>query len=175
MKVAAIQMVSGSRVEDNLHRAQALLAQAAQAGAELAVLPEYFCLMGQRDTDKLALAEPLGDGPIQRWLADSARALGLWLVGGTLPLAPDGAAPPLTHCRNATLVFSPAGERVAVYDKIHLFQFDDGTRRYDEAAVLRPGRQPVRFDLRPAECDRWARRLRRRSGAGPAQDRRDPG
>ncbi|HNN35079.1 MAG TPA: nitrilase-related carbon-nitrogen hydrolase, partial [Ottowia sp.] len=81
MKVAAIQMVSGSRVEDNLHRAQALLAQAAQAGAELAVLPEYFCLMGQRDTDKLALAEPLGDGPIQRWLADSARALGLWLVG----------------------------------------------------------------------------------------------
>ena len=101
MKVAAIQMVSGPRLADNLRDAQALLAEAARAGAELAVLPEYFCLMGQRDTDKLALAEPLGEGPIQRWLADTARALGLWLVGGTLPLAPDGAPPPLTHTAGA--------------------------------------------------------------------------
>ncbi len=155
MKVAAIQMVSGPRLADNLRGAQALLAEAAQAGAELAVLPEYFCLMGQRDTDKLALAEPLGEGPIQRWLADTARALGLWLVGGTLPLAPDGAPPPLTHCRNTTLVYSPAGQRVALYDKIHLFQFDDGTRRYDEAAVLVPGRQPVRFELPSRDGHRW--------------------
>jgi len=155
VKVAAIQMVSGPRLADNLRDAQALLAEAARAGAELAVLPEYFCLMGQRDTDKLALAEPLGEGPIQRWLADTARALGLWLVGGTLPLAPDGAPPPLTHCRNTTLVYSPAGQRVALYDKIHLFQFDDGTRRYDEAAVLVPGRQPVRFELPSRDGHRW--------------------
>ena len=155
MKVAAIQMVSGPRLADNLRDAQALLAEAARAGAELAVLPEYFCLMGQRDTDKLALAEPLGEGPIQRWLADTARALGLWLVGGTLPLAPDGAPPPLTHCRNTTLVYSPAGQRVALYDKIHLFCFDDGTRRYDEAAVLVPGRQPVQFELPSRDGHRW--------------------
>ncbi len=153
MKVAAIQMVSGAQLEPNLRTAHALLSQAAQAGAELAVLPEYFCVMGQRDTDKLALQEPLGEGPIQRWLAATARELGLWLVGGTLPLAcePRDAQ----RVRNASLVFSPAGERVAVYDKIHLFQFDDGTRRYDEAAVLVRGHEPVSFELPARDGHRW--------------------
>ena len=75
MIVAAIQMVSCTRLADNLRAAHALLAEAAQGGAELAVLPEYFCVMGQRDTDKLALQEPLGSGPIQDWLAATARAL----------------------------------------------------------------------------------------------------
>ena len=65
MKVAAIQMVSCTRLADNLRAAHALLSEAAQRGAELAVLPEYFCIMGRRDTDKLALQEPLGVGPIQ--------------------------------------------------------------------------------------------------------------
>ncbi|HYR26554.1 MAG TPA: nitrilase-related carbon-nitrogen hydrolase, partial [Aquabacterium sp.] len=61
MKLAALQMVSTPRVADNLAQARALIAQAAQAGAELLALPEYFCLMGQRDADKLAIAEPLAD------------------------------------------------------------------------------------------------------------------
>ena len=158
MKVAAIQMVPGPRVELNLSAAHALLAEAAQAGAELAVLPEYFCLMGQRDTDKLALAEPLGRGPIQDGLAASARQLGLWIVGGTLPLALDGeggAASTPARCRNASLAFAPTGERVAVYDKIHLFRFNDGSRVYDEAAVLAPGSQPVLFNLPSRDGHRW--------------------
>lgn len=153
MKAAAIQMVSGACVQHNLHTAHALLSQAAQAGAELAVLPEYFCVMGQRDTDKLALQEPLGDGPIQHWLSQTARTLGLWIVGGTLPLSlpvPDAA-----RCRNASLVFNPAGQRVAVYDKIHLFRFDDGARVYDEAAVLAPGAQPVLFELPSRDGHTW--------------------
>ncbi|MDO5290382.1 MAG: carbon-nitrogen hydrolase family protein [Pseudomonadota bacterium] len=153
MKAAAIQMVSSTCVQHNLRAAHALLAEAAQAGAELAVLPEYFCVMGQRDTDKLALQEPLGSGPIQHWLAQTARELGLWIAGGTLPLSlptPDPA-----RCRNATLVFNPAGERVAVYDKIHLFRFDDGTRTYDEAAVLAPGQQPVLFELPSRDGHTW--------------------
>ena len=87
VKVAAIQMVSCTQVEHNLRAAHALLSEAAQGGAELAVLPEYFCVMGQHDTDKLALQEPLGAGPIQDWLAATARELGLWIAGGTLPLA----------------------------------------------------------------------------------------
>jgi nitrilase len=156
MKVAAIQMVSGTQVQPNLLDARALLAQAAQAGAELAVLPEYFCLMGQRDADKLAHAEPLGHGPIQDWLAATARELGLWLAGGTLPLALDGPAPPGGgRCRNACLVFSPTGQRVAAYDKIHLFQFNDGHRAYDEAATLAAGSQPVLFDLPSQDGHRW--------------------
>ena len=80
MKVAAIQMVSCTQVEHNLRAAHALLSEAAQAGAELAVLPEYFCVMGQRDTDKLALQEPLAphsapDDGVRAALATSGKAL----------------------------------------------------------------------------------------------------
>ena len=88
MKVAAIQMVSGPGPKENLATARGLLEQAAQAGAELAVLPEYFCAMGLRDTDKLAYQETWGEGPIQSFLARTARELGLWIVGGTCPCAP---------------------------------------------------------------------------------------
>ena len=86
MKVAAIQMVSAIAREANLARAHGLLAQAAAAGAELAVLPEYFCMMGARDTDKLGLRETAGAGAVQGFLADAAREFGLWIVGGTLPI-----------------------------------------------------------------------------------------
>ena len=102
MKVAALQMVSGLTLEGNLDAARALLEQAAQAGCEVAVLPEYFCLLGRNDTDKLALRERAGEGRIQHFLGCAARDLGLWVVGGTLPLeaADDG------HVRNTTLVYS---------------------------------------------------------------------
>ena len=155
MKVAAIQMVSGVSAEANLRQAHALLSGAAHAGAELAVLPEYFCLLGRRDTDKLAVQEVFGggggSGVIQQFLADTARELGLWIVGGTLPLAtPDPA-----HVRNSTLVFTPHGECVARYDKIHLFRFDNGHERYDESRVLEPGREPVMFDLPSRDGHRW--------------------
>ena len=155
MKVAAIQMVSASQWPRNQARAQALLAQAADRGAELAVLPEYFCLLGQRDTDKLALQEAWGDGPIQNFLAESARRLGLWVVGGTLPLTappgPDGSP----RVYNSTLVYDPAGVCVARYDKIHLFCFDNGQERYDESRVLQPGHQPTHFPLASRDGHVW--------------------
>ncbi|MGH6627699.1 MAG: carbon-nitrogen hydrolase family protein [Burkholderiaceae bacterium] len=151
MKVAAIQMVSGPRVAANLVRAHALLAEAAQAGAELAVLPEYFCLMGSRDSDKLAVQEAFGDGAIQQFLADAARQLGLWIVGGTLPLATTDAH----HVRNSSLVFSPQGDCVARYDKIHLFRFDNGRERYDESQVIEAGGEPVRFELPSRDGHLW--------------------
>lgn len=153
MKVAAIQMVSTTSVDDNLRSAHALLRQAAKAGAELAVLPEYFCIMGRRDTDKLALQEPLGSGPIQDWLSAVARELDMWIVGGTLPLSREPAEP--QRVRNASLAFAPSGQRVACYDKIHLFRFDDGTRIYDEAAVLAAGRVPAMFELPSREGHTW--------------------
>ena len=84
MKVAAIQMVSTGSVQDNLQQARTLLEQAAAQGAELAVLPEYFCLIGQHDADKLAIQEPFGGGPIQQAMADAARALGREQRIGTL-------------------------------------------------------------------------------------------
>ena len=122
MKVAAIQMVSTGEVQDNLNRAGALLEQAAAQGAELAVLPEYFCLIGRSDADKLAIREPFGSGPIQQFLADTARRLNLWIVAGTLPLAGESE----DKVFNSSLAFNPRGECVARYDKIHLFRFDNG-------------------------------------------------
>jgi predicted amidohydrolase len=151
MKVAAIQMVSGVALDGNLRAARTLLEQAAQAGCELAVLPEHFYLLGRRDTDKLALREPFGKGPIQQFLAGCARELGLWLVGGTLPLAAGDEA----HVLNTSLVYSPTGDCVARYDKIHLFRFNNGSERYDEARVIEPGREAVAFELMDRAGQAW--------------------
>ncbi len=151
MKVAAIQMVSGVSVEANLAAAGELLAQAAGAGAELAVLPEYFCLMGSRDHDKLAVREAFGAGAVQDFLAATARALGLWIVGGTLPLAASDAA----HVRNTSLVVSPEGVCASRYDKIHLFRFDNGRESYDESRVIERGGEPRAFNLQARDGQRW--------------------
>jgi len=142
MKIAAVQMVSTPDVARNLAAAARLIAEAAAQGAGLVALPEYFCLMGRRDEDKLAWAETDGQGPIQAFLAEQAQIHGLWLVGGTLPLQ---ASVP-GRVRNACGVWAPDGRRVARYDKIHLFAFDNGKERYDEGRVLEAGDQPVAFD-----------------------------
>ena len=157
MKVAAIQMVSATTLESNLASAGGLLNEAAQAGAELAVLPEYFCLLGHRDTDKLAIQEPFGAGVIQQFLATQARELGLWIVGGTLPISIDDPALGQTGKRvcNTSLVYSPQGRCVARYDKIHLFRFDNGTERYDESRVLQRGCEPQSFALASRDGHTW--------------------
>ena len=157
MKVAAIQMVSATTLAANLESAHRLLQEAALAGAELAVLPEYFCMLGHRDTDKLAIQEAFGSGEIQTFLSTSARELGLWIVGGTLPLeadpVPGGTAAGRVY--NASLVFSPRGQCVARYDKIHLFKFDRGLESYDESRVLVRGQQPVKFELVDRSGQTW--------------------
>lgn len=157
MKVAVIQMVSGLAPAANLQQAADLLAQAGACGAELAVLPEYFCLMGQHDTDKLAIAEVAGTGPLQAFLSEQARLHQLWLVGGTVPLRestnPDLGASPRVF--NSVLVYSPDGACVARYDKIHLFRFDNGREAYDESLVQAPGHTPVWFDLPSCDGQTW--------------------
>jgi nitrilase len=168
MKLAAIQMVSGASVTDNLARVSALMAQAADQGAELLVLPEYFCLLGQRDTDKLAIQEAPGHGPIQDFLAQAAHKLGVWVVGGTLPLsvAPQVVTQALSQSLtdqhpgrervfNASLVYSPQGECVARYDKIHLFGFDNGQECYDESRALMAGQQPAWVDVPSSDGHTW--------------------
>ncbi|MEH3086397.1 MAG: carbon-nitrogen hydrolase family protein [Xylophilus ampelinus] len=152
MRIAVLQMVSGPAVQDNLAQARGLIARAAAAGAELAVLPEYFCLLGQADTDKLAAAEPAGDGPVQRFLAEAARAHGLWIAGGTLPLAVPGDP---HHVRNALLVFGPDGAQAARYDKIHLFRIDDGRQRFDESRTIAAGNAPASFVLPSRDGHAW--------------------
>lgn len=151
MKVAALQMVSGSSLEANLVQARQLLEQAAAEGAELAVLPEYFCHMGVHERDKLALAEAFGAGPVQDFLAQAAQQLGLWLVGGTLPLT----SPDADKVFNSSLVFNPQGDCVARYDKIHLFRLDNGAEQFDEGRSILHGSQPVQFTLTSRGGQRW--------------------
>jgi nitrilase len=145
MKIAALQMVSAPEWESNRDAAARLIAQAAAAGAQLVVLPEYFCILGRKDTDKLALAEAPGDGPIQRFLADAAREQGLWLVGGTLPLKTEREGQVLNRC----CVFAPDGTEAAHYDKLHLFAYDNGREAYDEGRTLRAGSQSVALQAGP--------------------------
>lgn len=140
-RVAAVQMVSSANLADNLATAQNLIAQAAQAGAQLVLLPEYFCLMGHHDADKVPLRETLGQGPIQSMLAQAAQQHQIWLIGGTIPT---WCADP-AKVRNTSLVFNPQGECVAHYDKIHLFSFQKGAEAYDESRVIEAGTAPVSF------------------------------
>jgi nitrilase len=142
MKLAAVQMISGPDVAPNLATAGRLIAEAAAAGAQLVALPEYFPLIGATDADRLAAREVDGSGPIQDFLADTAKKHGLWLVGGSIPLMAEDPA----KLRNSCLVFDPQGVRVARYDKIHLFGFNKGDEAYDEAATIERGNQVVAFD-----------------------------
>ncbi len=142
MKIAALQMVSTPDVARNLETAARLVRQAAQAGATLVALPEYFCLMGLRDADKLAIAEAPGDhraGLVQGVLSALAREQAVWLVGGTLPVKSAQSDRVLNRC----CVFGPDGALAAHYDKVHLFAFDNGRESYDEGRTLLSGSGPV--------------------------------
>ncbi|MFZ5556533.1 MAG: carbon-nitrogen hydrolase family protein [Pseudomonadota bacterium] len=141
-RIAVVQMTSGPEVADNLAQAGQLLAQAAAEGAQLAALPENFALMGRRDTDKIAVREEPGRGPIQAFLAETAARLGLWVLAGSVPLAtnrPD-------RVRASLLLYDAAGRLHARYDKIHLFGFRRGEERYDESATIEPGDKPTAVD-----------------------------
>jgi nitrilase len=142
--IAAVQMTSGPEVGGNLATAGRLLEEAAGRGAVLAGLPENFSIMGRKEADKLAVAEADGSGPIQEFLANTARRLKLWIIGGTIPLR----SPVAGRSAAACLVYDAAGERRARYDKIHLFDIKvpDKDERYRESATIAPGRQPVVVD-----------------------------
>ena len=141
-RVAAIQMVSGPRVADNLQVAGRLIEDAVAQGAELVALPEYFPIIGAADADRVRAREDFGSGPIQDWLAATARRHGIWIFAGSLPLT---ASSP-DKMRNSTLVFNPAGDCVERYDKVHLFGFRKGDESYDEASFIEPGSQLVSVD-----------------------------
>ncbi|HEX7157145.1 MAG TPA: nitrilase-related carbon-nitrogen hydrolase, partial [Burkholderiaceae bacterium] len=101
--MAAVQMVSRARVDANLRDAEALIAEAVSAGARLVALPEYFCIMGLKDRDKVAVREDDGRGPIQEFLSAQAARHRIWLAGGTVPLA----APVPDKVLNSLLVYAP--------------------------------------------------------------------
>ena len=140
-RIAAIQMVSGPDVGANLATADLLVGEAAAQGARLVALPEYFPVIADEQA-KIRLRERDGEGPIQDFLSAAARRHGVWLIGGTLPMACADAG----KVRNASLAYDPDGMRVARYDKIHLFGFEQGTERYDESQTIEPGNDVVYFE-----------------------------
>ncbi len=142
VKIAAVQMVSTPVVEENIATARRLIAQAAAQGAQLVLLPEYWPVMGMKEADKIGHAEQFDAGPIQRFMAQSAREHRLWLIGGTLPMV----APEPGKVLNTTMVYGPSGEHVIRYDKIHLFSFTKGEESYDEARTIVHGSAVATFD-----------------------------
>ncbi len=141
-RIAAIQMVSGPEVAGNLEVAGRLIDAAAARGAQLVALPEYFGILGMKDTDKVAVREVEGDGPIQSFLSAAAKKHGIWIVGGSAPLVASDPG----KVRNTSLVYDAEGKQVARYDKIHLFGFQMGEEQYHEARTIEPGNTPVTVD-----------------------------
>jgi len=139
VKVAGIQMASSPHVPSNLVEAERLIGLAAEHGAKIVVLPEYFCIMGKKDTDKVSVREKEGDGPIQRFLSKMAKKHKIWLIGGTVPLISNYP----NKVRNSCLVYNDKGAQVARYDKIHLFGLDLGSEHYHEENTIESGDKVV--------------------------------
>jgi nitrilase len=142
--VAAIQMASGPNVKANLEEAEKLIKTAVQQEAELVVLPENFAIMGLSEMDKVAIAEPPGEGPIQQFLSQQARKYEVWIVGGTIPIESNVAG----KVFSASLLYNDKGDMVARYDKIHLFDvvLEASKESYNESETIESGDDVVVVD-----------------------------
>lgn len=150
-RVAAIQMVSGHDIEANLAEAQKLLKEAAAEGASVAVLPENFAVLATSQMIDCGRQEAGPEPVIRAFLAEQARKLGIWIVGGSMPVAkrPDGSEIE-DRVRATCLVFDDQGREVARYDKIHLFDamVEDAHGQYRESDTFEPGEQVVTVEDR---------------------------
>lgn len=148
-RVAAIQMVSTHDIAANLREAGRLLAEAAAAGAGMAVLPENFAVLATRQMIGCGRREADPDNLIRHFLAEQSAKLGIWIVGGSLPIAsrPDGSTVK-DRVRACCLVYNDRGEEVARYDKIHLFDamVEDAHGQYRESDTFEPGEEVVVID-----------------------------
>jgi len=136
MRVAMCQMRSGEDVEANVALAERLLGEAADGGADLAVLPEVFTYLGSSQ-GRAAAAEPI-PGPTTERLATIARDRSMWVLGGSVLETDDG------HIYNTSPLFDREGELVARYRKIHLYDVElAGQPPFRESATFTPGDQLV--------------------------------
>jgi nitrilase len=135
-RIAGVQMASGPSVSANLNEAKRLIGMAADQGAKLIALPEWFACMGLKDTDKVRIREKEGEGPIQKFLSETARRHGIWLIGCSVPLESSDDA----RVHNSLLVYDDQGKLVARYDKIHLFSLDLGQEKFSEERTIHAGK-----------------------------------
>ncbi len=143
-KLAAIQMSSGPNIQANLDEAAKLIAQAASQGAGLIVLPENFSQMPMNDDERVANAEIIDDGKVQAFLSVQAKKNNTWIVGGTVPIKSDEAG----KAYSSSLLYNDLGERVARYDKIHMFDvlIEASNETYNESATTVAGESVVVVD-----------------------------
>lgn len=143
-QIATVQMVSSADFEQNLIDAKRLIIEAAEKGADLVVLPEYFAIMSIKETDKFPFVEKHGDGPLQSMLTELARVYKVWIVAGSHPIVSDEQQRPYGRC----YVYNDLGETVTWYDKVHLFdvQVEDSQGSYCESQYTKAGTEAVYFD-----------------------------
>ncbi|MCK4709660.1 MAG: carbon-nitrogen hydrolase family protein [Gammaproteobacteria bacterium] len=137
-------MASGPNVQANLDQAEKLIAEAVEQSAKLIVLPENFSFMGKTEQERMAVAEAEGDGPVQKFLSEQAKKYQVWLVGGTVPVKSNDESKLYSSC----MLFNDLGERVAVYNKIHLFDvhIEESNESYTESDTTMPGDDIVVVD-----------------------------
>ncbi len=144
LKVAAIQMVSGPSVEDNLQRIEWLVGQAAAAQARLLVLPEMLLCIGHREAMQRSWQSQASQAGVTG-LCQLARQHRCWLLAGSIPWK-EGNADELPVARS--LLIDSAGQVVAHYDKLHLFDasVEDATGSYRESEHYQAGDDAVLVD-----------------------------
>ncbi|AKG15715.2 carbon-nitrogen hydrolase family protein [Moraxella bovoculi] len=140
IRIAAIQLNSQTDIDANLDIITRAVAETVSL-ADVIVLPENMCVMGRQGELAARFDE------VSRHLSELAKSHGVHIVAGTLPCAirADGTAVPQGKYRQTSLVFSPSGEQIARYDKIHLFRatVNDSTGSYDEGKTFEAGDQLV--------------------------------
>ena len=137
IRVACVQLTSGTDKAANLERAERLVARAAATGADVVVLPEKWNGIGDAETLR-SLAEPL-EGESVSAMAAWAKAHGVTLVGGSITERREGR----DKLSNTSVLFGPEGEIVSLYRKIHLFDVEVGGHVYRESEAEEPGTEPV--------------------------------
>jgi predicted amidohydrolase len=142
-KVALVQMTSDREVEPNIETASRMIREARGAGAELILTPENTSMIEPHRKLILEKAKEESDHPAIPAFRALAAETGAWLLIGSLTIKIDEVS-----CANRCYLFSPAGEIVARYDKIHMFDVDlaDG-ESYRESASFRSGNRAVIADL----------------------------
>lgn len=143
LRIATVQMVSATHPDTNIQTMRRLVHEAAASGADWVLLPEYWPIMGRQDTDKIAFAESLEQGPFQTALSETARKCGVVLFGGTIPLQ----SPEAGKVMNTMLVYDRHGRRIGLYHKMHLFGFSGLGERYAEADTISAGKDVPHWQI----------------------------
>ena len=143
LRVALVQMCSVRDVARNLSDATALIREAARGGAQYVQTPEVTNLMELERERLFAATEPENSNAALRHFQALARELSIWLHLGSLVVKVSD-----TKLANRAFLISPAGEVVARYDKIHMFDVDlPNGEVYRESTNYEPGTQAVVADL----------------------------